>query len=103
MPIYEYYCEHCDKVFERMRPISAAEEPAPCPSCGGEADRILPTTFASMSYKGGWKQRVPFHHHPVRADKEGKRALARVKPKAPGTAARPAPKPGAARTGRRKV
>ncbi|MDO8615422.1 MAG: zinc ribbon domain-containing protein [Dehalococcoidia bacterium] len=82
MPIYEYYCESCDSVFEALRPIRDSGEPSPCPKCQRQADRILPTTFASMSLKGGWKQRVPFHHAPVRAD-EKKPAIARLKPKTP--------------------
>ena len=80
MPLYEYYCEKCDKVFEALRSLHSSEEPAPCPDCKREADRIMPTTFASMVQKGGWKQRAPFHHAPVRAD-QPKKAIARVKPK----------------------
>jgi hypothetical protein len=40
----------------------------------------MPTTFASMSRKEGWRQRVPFHHKPVRAGAPAK-TIARVKPK----------------------
>jgi putative FmdB family regulatory protein len=80
MPLYEYYCETCDKVFEALRSVRQSEEPAPCPSCGVDADRIMPTTFASMSRKEGWRQRVPFHHKPVRAGSPAK-TIARVKPK----------------------
>ncbi len=64
MPLYEYYCENCNEVFEALRPVSASEEPAQCPKCGADAERIMPTTFASMSRKEGWAQRVPYHHHP---------------------------------------
>ena len=80
MPLYEYFCEICDEVFETLRSVSASEEPAACAKCGAEADRIMPTTFASMSRKEGWAQRVPYHHRPVRAD-EPARTIARVKPK----------------------
>ncbi|TMG02779.1 MAG: zinc ribbon domain-containing protein [Chloroflexi bacterium] len=80
MPLYEYYCEACDKVFEALRSVAQSEEPALCPRCGAEADRIMPTTFASMSRKEGWRQRVPFHHKPVRAGAPAK-TIARVKPK----------------------
>jgi len=80
MPLYEYYCESCDEVFEALRAVSASDEPAPCPRCGGDADRIMPTTFASMSRKEGWAQRVPYHHRPVRAGAPA-RTIARVKPK----------------------
>lgn len=80
MPLYEYYCEACDTVFEALRSVSASEEPSACPACGKDADRIMPTTFASMSRREGWRQRVPFHHKPVRAQPLAK-TIARVKPK----------------------
>jgi putative FmdB family regulatory protein len=90
MPLYEYYCEKCDSVFEALRSFSASDQPAKCPTCGGEADRIMPTTFASMSKRQGLRERVPFHHHDVR-DEQPKKTIARVKPKVDG--AKPAPKP----------
>jgi len=80
MPLYEYYCEACDKVFEALRSVANSGEPSACPSCGTDADRIMPTTFASMSRKEGWRQRVPFHHKPVRSGTPAK-TVARVKPK----------------------
>ncbi|HEV8573339.1 MAG TPA: zinc ribbon domain-containing protein [Dehalococcoidia bacterium] len=82
MPLYEYFCESCDEVFETLRSVSTSGEPVACPKCGAESDRIMPTTFASMSRKEGWSQRVPYHHRPVRAD-EPARTIVRVKPKAP--------------------
>jgi len=82
MPLYEYYCEGCDEVFEALRSVSASEESTRCPKCGSEADRIMPTTFASMSFRQGYAQRVPYHHRPVRTDAPA-RTIARVKPKAP--------------------
>lgn len=80
MPLYEYYCEACDSVFEALRAVRQSEEAAACPNCGSAADRIMPTTFASMSRRDGWAQRVPYHHKPVRATAPA-RTIARVKPK----------------------
>lgn len=80
MPLYEYYCESCDEVFEALRAVSVSDEAASCPRCGGDADRIMPTTFASMSRRDGWAQRVPYHHKSVRAATPA-RTIARVKPK----------------------
>jgi putative FmdB family regulatory protein len=48
MPIYEYWCESCGKEFEQMRPMSQASEPAKCPSCGAESEK-LPSVFASKA------------------------------------------------------
>lgn len=83
MPLYEYYCENCDSVFETLRSIAKSEDPAACPSCGANAARIMPTTFASMSRRGGLRERVPFHHHDIR-NEQPKKAIAPVKPKAGG-------------------
>ena len=81
MPIYEYYCDKDDKVFEALGSIAKSDAPARCPTCGRQADRIMPTTFASLSRVKGLKERVPFHHHPVRNEGK-KRTIAPVKPKA---------------------
>lgn len=82
MPLYEFYCEHCDLVFEALKPLSRSEEPTPCTTCSNDADRIMPTTFASMSFKEGYAQRVPYHHRPLRSE-EAKRTVALVNPKRP--------------------
>lgn len=81
MPLYEYYCEKCDKVFDALGSISKSDAPAKCPHCGSTADRIMPTTVATMSRRQGWAQRTPFHHKQVR-DEAPARTIARVKPKA---------------------
>jgi putative FmdB family regulatory protein len=41
MPIYEYVCTDCDSKFEKIRPVSCATEPAPCPTCQKDAGRVL--------------------------------------------------------------
>jgi len=84
MPLYEYYCTKCDKVFESLRSIRESDVPAPCPQCDSQAERIMPTTFASMSFKQGYAQRVPFHHRPVRSQEEKPRTIAPVKGKGGG-------------------
>ncbi len=81
MPLYEYFCENCDAIFEALKSLRDSEQPVPCRTCWRPADRIMPTTFASMSVQQGWAQRVPFHHRSVRAEAP-KRTIARVKPKA---------------------
>jgi putative FmdB family regulatory protein len=78
MPLYEYFCESCNTVFEALKSVSASAQPAKCPTCGREAGRIMPTSFASMSRIQGWKQRVPYHHHNVRGE-EPARTIAPVK------------------------
>jgi len=79
MPIYEYYCERDDKVFEAMSSIASRDRPVKCPKCGRAAVRIMPTTVATMSRVKGLVERVPFHHAGVRTEKR-KRTIAPVKP-----------------------
>ena len=53
MPIYEYSCPSCQKVFEALRPMSESDKPMPCPRCeyGGARRKI--SAFAAISRDGG--------------------------------------------------
>ena len=84
MPLYEYHCERCDRVFEALRSVRESKLAASCPTCGSDAARIMPTSFSSKSWNKGYPQRVPFHQRPVRNVKAKKPTVARVKPKAAG-------------------
>jgi putative FmdB family regulatory protein len=81
MPLYEYYCEKCDKVFEALRLLRESDATNPCPECGHDAERIMPTSFSAMSWAKGYPQRVPFHQKPVRNVKPKKSTVAPVKAK----------------------
>ncbi len=35
MPIYEFECNKCNIIFERLLRISASDEKIACPKCGG--------------------------------------------------------------------
>ena len=80
MPIYEYYCDNCRKVFDSLQAISKSGQPVACRKCGRASDRIMPTTFATMSRRKGLTERVPYHHHDIRNEAK-KTPIARVKPK----------------------
>ena len=82
MPLYEYHCEKCDKVFEALRSLRESDAAVPCPECGRDAERIMPTSFSAMSWNKGYAQRVPFHQRPVRSVKPKKSTVAPVKAKA---------------------
>ncbi|HEY3078396.1 MAG TPA: zinc ribbon domain-containing protein [Chloroflexota bacterium] len=86
MPIYEYRCQSCAGDFEVTRPIAQSSEPAPCPTCGKPAQKLV-SSFAS---KADYTVKVPTKE-PFRA------------PMASGTpsggAARPAAKPASSRKG----
>ncbi len=49
MALYEYKCSDCTEQFDLMRPMSAADEPAECPECGGAESRRLISNFASVT------------------------------------------------------
>ena len=51
MPIYEYYCNSCQKRFDKMRPMSKADELCACPQCGLLAGRKA-STFAARGDGG---------------------------------------------------
>lgn len=59
MPLYEYYCEHCNGVFELIRPVRQAAQPQPCPECDEDAKRILSKEWAAFIYRDGMPRRLP--------------------------------------------
>ncbi len=59
MPIYEYYCEHCDGIFEALRPMREAADPAPCIVCDRDGQRIMPTSFNAFTFREGYPRRLP--------------------------------------------
>lgn len=59
MPIYEYYCEHCDGIFEALRPMREASDPVPCPVCDNDGQRIMPTSFNAFTFRDGYPRRLP--------------------------------------------
>ena len=59
MPLYEYYCKRCDGVFETMRPIAKASDPAPCPVCAKKAERMMPTSFSAFTMREGYPRAIP--------------------------------------------
>ena len=58
MPLYEYYCEPCNGIFEHVRQMRDASEPATCPVCSREAPRI-PSTFSAFTFRDGYPRRIP--------------------------------------------
>ncbi|MDR2161999.1 MAG: zinc ribbon domain-containing protein [Desulfovibrio sp.] len=54
MPIYEYRCSHCHRIFEEWsRQVEKETVARPCPVCGKAANRLISHT--SFTLKGqGW-------------------------------------------------
>lgn len=59
MPLYEYYCEDCDGIFEVLRPITRASESAPCVVCERAGERIMPTSIAAFTLRDGYPRKLP--------------------------------------------
>lgn len=47
MPIYEYFCTHCQTTFETLRPTQQADAPAVCPACREASSQRILSLFAS--------------------------------------------------------
>ena len=58
MPLYEYYCEHCNGIFEAIRQMRDSSDPSPCPECSREAPRMM-STFAAFTVRDGYPRRIP--------------------------------------------
>ena len=53
MPIYEYKCPACQKVFEEWVHLSEMHDAVPCPDCGQASPRIMSETSFVLK-GGGW-------------------------------------------------
>ncbi len=49
MALYEYKCGDCAEMFDLMRSMESADDPADCPSCGASESRRLVSSFASVT------------------------------------------------------
>jgi len=58
MPLYEFYCKECHGIFEEIRQMRDASEPAPCPVCAREAPRIM-SAFNAFTMRDGYPRRIP--------------------------------------------
>ncbi|MCK9485928.1 MAG: zinc ribbon domain-containing protein [Dehalococcoidia bacterium] len=59
MPLYEYYCEPCNGVFELLRPAREASRAQPCPECDDDAKRIVSREFSAFIHRDGLPRRLP--------------------------------------------
>jgi putative FmdB family regulatory protein len=52
MPLYEYRCRQCERLFDRLERVSDLRD-GTCPDCGGAATRLLGAP--ALQFKGsGW-------------------------------------------------
>lgn len=116
MPIYEYECPKCGKVFEEWGKAAESHRQEPCPACGTPSPRIVSRTSFVLKGNGwyvsdyGYRKGIteegaapaPARSHPVTPAKQGEKSLATSAPakasdavKKPDAAKTGAPKPGA--------
>ena len=56
MPLYDYHCKPCDRLFESFRSVASRNEPALCPACNSNAQVFLVMTgFARIDTRTRWR------------------------------------------------
>lgn len=93
MPVYEYFCQHCDGIFEELRPMREASEPVPCPQCFKDAGRIMPTSFAAFTFREGYPRRIPDDGGYYHLGKKVSKLVKRGRPNEHPEVNKPKPKP----------
>ena len=58
MPLYEYYCEGCNGIFEAIRQMREAALPVPCPDCNRDGQRMM-SSFSAFTFRDGYPRRLP--------------------------------------------
>lgn len=93
MPLYEYYCQHCNGIFEELRPMREAGDPVPCPQCYKDAERIMPTSFAAFTFRDGYPRRIPDDGTYYHLGKKVTKRITRGRPNEHPEVNKPKPKP----------
>lgn len=92
MPLYEYYCESCNGVFEAMRPMREAALSVPCPECNRDGQRMM-SSFSAFTFRDGYPRRLPDKGTYWHLGKEVKRPAKRMRHWEHPELAKPRPKP----------
>ena len=78
MPLYEYYCERCNGIFEAIRPMREAALPVPCVQCDRDSRRIM-SSFNAFTFRDGYPRRIPDKGTYWHMGKEVKQRATRMK------------------------
>jgi putative FmdB family regulatory protein len=49
MPLYQYYCLHCERVFEAIVPLKEYDKKIKCPKCGKEMNKYVDKVHLSST------------------------------------------------------
>ena len=78
MPLYEYFCEPCNGIFETIRQMRESSLPVPCPECSKDAPRIM-SAFTAFTFRDGYPRRIPDKGTYWHMGKEVKNRVKRMK------------------------
>ena len=53
MPMYEYECQRCGRLFDVRRGVSDSDSEIECPTCGAKNPKRLLSRFTSCSPESG--------------------------------------------------
>lgn len=59
MPIYEYSCQKCGKVFEKLTKACSRDEEMECPECGSKETKRIFSVFGVGGAAGGSESHGP--------------------------------------------
>lgn len=59
MPLYEYRCNACKRIFEAYTRLSDEGKSAACPACGDASEKIGISLFNAAGSAGGARQENP--------------------------------------------
>ncbi len=106
MPLYEYYCEPCNGIFEAIRPMSEAALPVSCPECSRDGPRIM-SSFNAFTFREGYPRRIPdkgtYWHMGQEVKKRATRMVGGQHPELATPKAKTRPTKGDAQSGREKL
>lgn len=92
MPLYEYYCEPCNGIYEAIRQMRDAASPVPCPVCDREGQRMM-SAFNAFTFRDGYPRRIPDKGTYWHMGKEVKQLAKRMKNWDHPELAKPMPRP----------
>lgn len=67
MPIYEFYCDKHDGAFDHLCSIASRNNKRSCPTCGGEASRIITApnlSIMDVHNREAWSRNEKSAHEP---------------------------------------
>ena len=89
MPIYEFVCESCGRIVERLQKLT---DPPPdaCPECGGKMAKIMSRNSFQLKGGGWYRDLYSSTSGTAKSSTDGKPAATETKKDTPAPAAAPA-------------